>query len=142
MRMRRKLVVGSVAATLVCLISISFVHADEAAAVLVNGRPERYRPPAVVRSGALYIPLRAAAASPGLKCSWHHERKQAEVWGQSGRALVAASQGRLEGGHFFLSAREFGVATGALVLWSPTTRTLRLRALPGRGPGQSPGCCG
>ncbi len=138
----KELVMRSVTVTLVCLASTALVQADAAVAVLVNGRPERYRPPARVRSGEVHIPLRAAAASLGLQCSWHHQRKQAEVWGQSGRALVTASQGLLEGGRFFLSVREFGAATGALVLWSAATRTLRLRAVAGRGPGRSQGCCG
>jgi hypothetical protein len=94
--------------------------------VYVNGKPQSYSPPAIMRGGTVYVPLRAGGKSLGVAVKWHADRKTAQVCTDAGCTLIKQSEGITVNGSLLLPLRKLGEATGARVSWDAPNKAVRI----------------
>ena len=79
----RTLAMAVVLTSLCCAV----LAADVPVKVYVDGKLQAYRPPALLRGGTVYVPLRAGATSLGLDVKWDADTKTAQVCSDIGCTL-------------------------------------------------------
>lgn len=105
---------------------VAALAADVPVKVYVNGRQQNYNPPAVLRGGTVYVPLRAGARSLGLDVKWHADAQAAQICTDTGCMLIPSKQGIIVNGSLLLPLRKMGEATGAKVTWDAAAKTVRI----------------
>lgn len=105
-------------------VSTAVFAADVPVKVVVNGKLQSYNPPALMRGGTVYVPLRAGAQSLGLEVKWDATRKVAQLCDDSGCAFIMQSDGITHNGRLLLPLRRMGDITGARVVWDATKKTV------------------
>ena len=105
-------------------MAAAVLAADVPVKVYVNGKPQSYNPPAVLRGGTVYVPLRAGALSLGLTVKWHADTQCAQICTDKGCVLIRKSQGIMVKGRLLLPLRKMGEATGAKVVWDAQKRAV------------------
>lgn len=127
----------------VTLLLISAVFAacaeDVSVEVYVNGTLQSYDPPAVLRNGTVYVPLRQGAESFGTECHWVPEQNVAKLCTQSSCVFVPKSDGIVVNGSLLLPLRKMGEALGASVAWDAEKQTVTIQS---GTPPATRGCCG
>jgi hypothetical protein len=104
--------------------------ADLPVKVFVNGEQQSYNPPAVMRAGTVYVPLRAGAQSLGLSVKWHADLKAAQICTATGCVLIRQSEGIMVKGSLLLPLRKMGESTGAKVGWNSLQKAVVIQAKP------------
>jgi hypothetical protein len=104
-------------AILALSITTAVLAADVPVKVYVNGALQSYNPPAVMRGGTVYVPLRAGAKSLGINVKWHTDTQSAQICTDKGCTLIRKSQGITVNGSLLLPLRKMGEATGAKTVW-------------------------
>lgn len=100
--------------------------ADVPVKVYVNGRQQNYNPPAILRGGSVYVPLRAGAQSLGLEVKWHADTQAAQICSDTTCVLIPRKQGIIVNGSLLLPLRKMGEATGAKVTWDAAAKAVRI----------------
>lgn len=98
-------------------VSTLVLAADVPVKVYVDGKLQSYNPPAVLRAGTVYVPLRAGAQSLGISVKWHDDTQMAQICTDKGCTLIRKSEGIIVNGSLLLPLRKMGEATGAKVVW-------------------------
>jgi hypothetical protein len=131
--MRRQIM--RIAITVVLLMGAAVAaHAqDQPASVYVDGKLQTYRPPARVRAGVTYVPLRQGAQSLGLECKWLEKQGRAQICAKSGCALIRKSEGIIVEGSLFLPLRRMGEVCGARVQWDAVGKAVLIEKPRGDG---------
>ena len=112
-----------VIAALLTITALTYAQ-DLIVQVYVNGKLQKYDPPARVRAGITYVPLRQGAASLGFSCEWLADQNAAKICDESGCMLIRKHEGIVVNGSMFLPLRKMGEAFGAKVTWDPTRRAV------------------
>lgn len=117
-------------AVLTCVLLASLcvcaLAKDIPAKVYIDGKLQAYEPPAVVRGGVTYIPLRQAASSLGLTTEWMDKARAAKICGTSACTLVKASQGIIVKGHLLLPLREMAKVLNAELRWDSKAKAVHI----------------
>lgn len=98
-------------------LSTAALAADIPVKVFINGKLQSYTPPAMLRAGSVYVPLRAGAESLGLHVDWNDELKAAQVCSDTGCVLIREKEGINLKGSLLLPLRKMGEVTGAKFVW-------------------------
>lgn len=101
--------------------------------VFVNGKPQKYDPPALVRDGVTYVPLRQGAVSLGLSVEWMAELNAAQVCDSVSCILIPKNEGIIINGRLMLPLRKMGEFMGARVTWDGARRAVLIQSGPGIG---------
>lgn len=113
-------------ALLALSITTLALAADAPVKVFVNGKSQSYSPPAIIRGGTVYVPLRAGAKSLGLNVKWHADIQSAQICTDSGCVLIRQKEAIVVNGSLLLPLRKMGEATGAKVFWDAPKRAVRI----------------
>lgn len=105
-----------VALLAVCSLSVALA-ADVPVSVYVNNKLQSYNPPALLRGGSVYVPLREGAKSLGCEVHWVPEMQAAQVCTDSGCTFIPKKDGIIVNGSLLLPLRKMGEATGAKLRW-------------------------
>ncbi len=100
---------------------------DVAVNVYVNGKLQKYKPPARIRGGKTYVPLRQGAESLGFTAEWLAEQNMAKVCDESACLMIRKSAGIIVEGRMFLPLRMMGEAFGARVMWDAKKRAVMIK---------------
>lgn len=100
--------------------------ADVPANVYVNGALQSYSPPAVIRDGTVYVPLRAGAESLGLDVKWQAEASLAQICTDIGCTFIRQSEGITQNGRLLLPLRRMAEVTGATITWDGQQKAVRI----------------
>lgn len=121
-----------VAALANCALALA---ADVPVKVYVNGKLQSYNPPALLRGGTVYVPLRAGAESLGISVKWHADTQCAQVCTDTGCVLIRKSQGILVNGRLMLPLRKMAEVTGVRVVWDAAKKAVFIaRQMTSPGP--------
>jgi len=110
--------------TLLLGIAVTAAAADATVKVFVNGKLQNYNPPARVRDGKAYVPLRQGATSLGFTVEWLKKEGGAKVCDAKGCLLIRKQEGITVNGSMFLPLRKLGESFGAKVRWDPKARAV------------------
>ena len=102
---------------LLCGMTLVACAEDVAVKVYVDGKLWKYDPPARVRGGTTYVPLRQGAQSLGIECKWLAEMNVAQICTDKGCTLIRKTEGIIVKGRLLLPLRKMGEALGAEVKW-------------------------
>lgn len=113
---------------LICVIcGATAMAADVPVKVYIDGRVQQYDPPALVRDGKTYVPLRAGAESLGCSVKWIPEQSVAQVCTENACILIPKDKGIIVQGRLLLPLRLMGEATGATVQWDGDAKAVRIK---------------
>ncbi|MBP8952887.1 MAG: copper amine oxidase N-terminal domain-containing protein [Armatimonadetes bacterium] len=107
-------------------IAAAVLAADAPVKVYVDGKLQTYSPPAILRGGSVYVPLRAGAKSLGIDVKWIAASQTAQICTDQGCTLIPKSDGVIVNGSLLLPLRKMGEATGAKVSWDPAAKAVRI----------------
>ena len=102
---------------LLFVLAVAVGAKDVSVKVLVNGKLQAYDPPARMRDGKTYVPLRQGAASLGFSCEWIEEHNAAKLCDEHSCLLIRKEEGIIVNGSMFLPLRRMGETFGAKVTW-------------------------
>lgn len=120
-------------ALLCCIVPVTVALAEDIPAkVYVDGQLQQYDPPALVRDGKTYVPLRQGAASLGSTVKWIPEQNVAQVCTASTCVLISKDKGIIVDGRLLLPLRVMGEALGAQVQWDGAAKAVRITKKPAR----------
>lgn len=111
-------------ATMILSIAAVAPAADVPVKVYVDGTLQSYDPPALVRDGTAYVPLRAGAESLGLTVKWQETARMAQLCSDTGCTFIQQSEGITVNGRLLLPLRRMAEVTGAMVRWDATQRAV------------------
>lgn len=112
---------------LLALSTAAVAHAaDVPVSVYVNGQLQSYDPPALMRDGTVYVPLRAGAQSLGIDVKWDAGRKVAQICTDTGCTFIMQNEGITQNGRLLLPLRKMGEATGSRVMWDAQQKAVRI----------------
>ncbi len=111
---------------LILVVSVTVFAADVPVKVYVDGKLQTYSPPAILRGGSVYVPLRAGAKSLGIDVRWIAASQTAQICTDIGCTLIPKSDGIIVNGSLLLPLRKMGEATGAKVSWDPAEKAVRI----------------
>ena len=124
-----KAMLGVVVAALLCgVIAPGALAAtgDMTVKVYVNGKLQRYNPPAIVRGATTYVPLRQGANSLGLHVTWHADQNAAQICSDIACILIPKKDGIIVNGRLLLPLRKMGESLGADVKWNSKKKTVSI----------------
>lgn len=108
------------------LLPAVFALADQPVRVFVNGVERKSNPPAIMRGGQTYIPLRSAAQALGAKVKWDEKTSTATITLGNKRARVHQAKGIMVGGSLLLPLRTIGEALNCTVKWEGAKKAVRI----------------
>lgn len=108
-------------------IAAAVFAADAPVKVYVDGKLQTYSPPAILRGGSVYVPLRAGAKSLGIDVKWIAASQTAQICTDEGCTLIPKSDGVIVNGSLLLPLRKMGEATGAKVSWDPAAKAVQIK---------------
>lgn len=111
-------------ATAALTIATVTMAADVPVRVYINGTAQSYSPPALMRDGTVYVPLRAGAESLGLTVKWEESTKTAQLCTAVGCTFIRQSEGITVSGRLLLPLRRMAEVTGAMVRWDAQQRAV------------------
>jgi len=111
-------------AALALSIATVGLAADVPVKVYINGTLQSYSPPAVMRDGTAYVPLRAGAESLGLTVKWEESTKTAHLCTDIGCTFIRQSEGITVNGRLLLPLRRMAEVTGAMIRWDAQQRAV------------------
>ena len=79
-------------------IAAAVLAADAPVKVYVDGKLQTYSPPAILRGGSVYVPLRAGAKSLGIDVKWIAASQTAQICTDEGCTLIPKSDGVIVNG--------------------------------------------
>lgn len=126
----------TIAIALLCAVATALCAEDLIVKVYVNGKLQKYDPPARVREGKTYVPLRQGAASLGFTCEWLEEHNAAKVCSHSGCLLIPKKDGIIVNDRMFLPLRRMAEAFNAKVKWDPKKKAVIIQKPKSRSPFQ------
>ncbi len=100
--------------------------ADTLVDVYVNGSKQEFRPPAQVREGRSYAPLRAACEAVGAEVKWQEEQQLATVCKGLRCVLIRKEQGIIVEGRLLIPLRLMAEALDAQVSWDSEHKAVRI----------------
>lgn len=119
--------------SILCATCVAATMAEDVAVkVYVNGELQQYDPPALVRDGKTYVPLRQGAESIGCSVKWIPEQSVAQICTASTCVLIPKDKGIIVQGRLLLPLRLMGEAIGAKVQWDSDARAVRIEKKPTR----------
>ena len=92
--------------------------ADTLVSVYVNGKKQDFAPPARVREGTTYTPLRAAAAAVGADVKWIESQQVVIICQADACAIIRKQQGIIVSGRLLIPVRLMAEALDAKVSWN------------------------
>lgn len=104
----------------------AFALGDQPVRVFVNGVERKSNPPAIMRDGHTYIPLRSAAQALGAKVKWDEKTSTATITLGNKRARIHQAKGIMVGGSLLLPLRTIGEALNCTVKWEGTKKAVRI----------------
>ena len=104
------------ALTLAAALAAS-AYADTLVDVYVNGEKQDFSPPARVREGTTYAPLRAAAEAVGAEVKWIESQQVATICRADACAIIRKQQGIIVSGRLLIPVRLMAEALDAKVSW-------------------------
>ncbi len=110
--MRRTLVLGAL-----LLVLAGSAGADTLVDVYINGTKQDFAPPARVREGKAYAPLRAAAEAVGAEVKWIESEQLAIICQADVCAIIRKQQGIIVSGRLLIPVRLMAEALDAKVSW-------------------------
>ena len=108
-------------------IAAAVLAADAPVKVYVDGKLQTYSPPAILRGGPVYVPLRAGAKSLGIDVKWIAASQTSQICTDEGCTLIPKSDGVIVNGSLLLPLRKMGEATGAKVSWDPAAKAVQIK---------------
>ena len=121
----RTLIVG----LLLCGMAVAACAEDVTVKVYVDGKLQKYDPPARIRTGKTYVPLRQGAESVGAECKWLAKASTAQICTDDRCILIRKSEGIIVGGRLFLPLRKMGEAVGAKVAWDAKKKAVFIESV-------------
>jgi len=95
--------------------------------VYVNGKLQNYTPPARVRAGKTYVPLRQGAISLGYSVKWVAEQNMAQICSDTACVVIRKKEGIVVRGRLFLPLRKMAEAFGAKAEWDSRQKVVRIQ---------------
>jgi hypothetical protein len=114
---------------------------DQIVRVYVNGRQQAFQPPARMRAGTAYAPLRAAAKAVGAKVEWNTKGQMAIVCVGTQCAPIKASQGITVDGSLLIPLRVMAEALKCRVAWNSKANAVEIMTAGYKSPLQQLGAC-
>lgn len=102
------------------------VLCDQPVRVFVNGVERKCNPPAIMRDGQAYIPLRGAGEALGAKVKWDEKTSTATITLRNKRVRISQDQGIMVEGSLLLPLRTMGEALNCTVKWDGKKRAVHL----------------
>ncbi len=96
---------AAVIAILALSVTTIALASDAPVKVYVNGKLQSFNPPAVLRGGTVYVPLRQGATALGIEVKWHEETQMAQICTDKGCSLIRKSEGIIVNGSLLLPLR-------------------------------------
>jgi len=119
----RAMRVGLLVAATLSMVTVARA-ADVPVKVYINGTLQSYSPPAVMRDGTVYVPLRAGAESLGLTVKWEEATKTAQLCTDIGCSFIRQTEGITVNGRLLLPLRRMAEVTGAMIRWDAQQRAV------------------
>lgn len=113
---------------LVLLVTAVSAWAQNDITLIANGRTISSDPPATLREGRVYVPLRAAAEAVGGKVEYDAASKRVSICRGTMCTSVLQSEGITIDGRLLIGIRQVGEALNARVDWDGASRTVRITA--------------
>lgn len=112
---------------LACLIlGAAIAFADQEVAVYVDDKKMNFEPPAQVRAGRTYAPLRASAEAIGASVKWMTEQQMAVICRGPSCVAIRRDQGIIVQDHLLVPLRLLSEATGGEVDWDNKNKAVRI----------------
>lgn len=108
------------------LIAGAVLGKDQSVRTIVNGVERSCRPPAMMRNGITYIPLRGAGEALGATVRWDAKSASASITLFNKRVRVRQDQGIMVGSSLFLPLRSMGQALDCHVRWDGKVNAVRI----------------
>ena len=96
--------------------------------LVANGKTISTDPPATLRDGRVYVPLRASAEAVGGKVEYDAASKRVTICKGAMCTFVMQSEGITIDGRLLIGIRQVGEALDAKVDWDGGSRTVRITA--------------
>ena len=119
-RTQRVVLTAALALSIVTVASA----ADVPVKVYINSALQSYSPPAVMREGTVYVPLRAGAQSLGLTVKWEEATRTAQLCTDTGCTFIRQAEGITVNGRLLLPLRRMAEVTGAMIRWDAQQRAV------------------
>ena len=116
-------------AVAVCIVLASGQQAlarDVPVKVYVDGKQKSLDPPALLRDGTTYVPLRAGAGAVGATVKWEESTQRALITRDDKTAAIKKSQGIIVKDRLLIPLRLMGEALGCDVKWDAAARAVRI----------------
>lgn len=111
---------------LVMLPSLPALGKDRPVRIFVDGVERQCRPPAVMRDGMIYMPLRGAADCLGAKVRWNEKTSTAMITLRNKRVRISRDQGIMVGNNLLLPLRVMSEALDCEVKWDGKAKAVRI----------------
>jgi hypothetical protein len=108
------------------MVPAVFAIGDQPVRVFVNGVERKCSPPAIMRDGQTYIPLRGAGEALGAKVKWDEKTSTAMITLGNKRARISQAKGIMVEGSLLLPLRTMGEALNCTVKWDGKKRAVHL----------------
>ncbi len=105
-------------------------YADTLVGVYVNGTKQDFSPPARVREGTTYAPLRAAAEAVGADVKWIESEQIAIICQGDACAIIRKQQGIIVSGRLLIPVRLMAEALEASVSWDAQNKRVLIKTRP------------
>lgn len=112
-----------------CIILAAVVFsADQEVAVYVDGAKMDFEPPAQVRDGKTYAPLRASAEAVSASVKWMAEQQMAVICRGASCVAIKRDQGIIVQDHLLVPLRLLSEAVGSQVRWDGDNKAVRIKS--------------
>ena len=94
--------------------------------IFVDGVERQCRPPAVMKDGMIYVPLRGAADCLGAKVKWNEKTSTAMITLRNKRVRMSRDEGMMLGNNLLLPLRVMSEALDCGVKWDGKAKAVRI----------------
>jgi len=99
---------------------------DIAVRVRINGVERKFDPPALMRDGKTYVPLREGAESLGASVKWDEKSQKATITLGTRRTRIAQEEGITVNGRLLIPLRRMSEALNCEVKWDGPAKAVRI----------------
>ena len=113
----------------VCVLIVSSQPSaakDVPVKVTVDGKRTKFDPPAIMRDGKTYVPLRGGATAVGATVKWEPAAQRAVIAAGGKTAVIKKSQGIIVEGRLLIPLRLMGQSLGCGVGWDAGAKTVKI----------------
>lgn len=114
---------------LLMVVAATSVWAAGHVTLVADGTTVTSDPPAMIRDGRTYVPLRAAAEAVGGTVDYDPVARRVTICRGDLCTLVMQDDGITIGGRLLVGIRQVGEALNARVDWEAATRTVRITTM-------------